>query len=426
MKSQLSGGFAAALKASSTPPATSSTGALLVVDDEAAIAASIADQFRGRYRVLTALGADEAQAMWRSEDVAVILSDQRMPGMTGAALLARSAEQHEDATRLLITGYADIEAVISAVNEGKIYHYLVKPWQPSELEVVVDHAFEHNHLLKDRRKLTEELQRANFELEAKVKERTRELEEKNALLEEANRTKNLFLGMAAHDLRNPIGNIGALAELILDVETTMSREKRNKLLGLICSQAEGMLNLLGDLLDISKIEAGKVELHPESTVLATYVEEVRERNRLLAEKKKITLTTDVAPGLPAVAFDANRIGQVLNNLLTNAFKYSPINTSVVLRVRAISGSVEFSVLDQGQGIPPDEIPKLFGAFQRASTKPTAGEDSTGLGLCISRKIVEAHGGKIGVESEPGRGSRFWFTLPVPGVDSIGIAGNTER
>ena len=142
----------------------------------------------------------------------------------------------------------------------------------------------------------------------------------------------------------------------------MSREKRNKLLGLICSQAQGMLNLLGDLLDISKIEAGKVELHPESTVLATYVEEMRERNRLLAEKKKITLTTDVAPGLPAVAFDENRIGQVLNNLLTNAFKYSPINTSVVLRVCAISGSVVFSVLDQGQGIPPDEFPKLFGAF----------------------------------------------------------------
>jgi signal transduction histidine kinase len=339
-----------------------------------------------------------------------------MPGMTGAELLALSADEHEDMTRLLITGYADIETVISAVNEGKIYHYLIKPWQPSELEVVVDHAFEHNHLLQDRRKLTEDLQRANVELEAKVKERTRELEEKNALLEEANRTKNLFLGMAAHDLRNPSGNIGALAELILDEETTMSRAERNKWLGLIRSQAESMLNLLEDLLDISKIEAGKVELHPESTVLATYVEEMRNRNRLLAEKKKITLTTVVAPGLPAVALDENRIGQVLNNLLSNAFKYSPINTSVVLGVRAISGTIEFSVLDQGQGIPPDEIPKLFGAFQRASTKPTAGEKSTGLGLCISKKIVEAHGGKIGVESEPGRGSRFWFTLPVPGVE----------
>ncbi len=416
MTSQLSAGFASVLKARSTPPATSSTGALLVVDDEPAITASIADQFRGRYRVLTALGADEARAMWQSEDVAVILSDQRMPGMTGAELLARSADEHEDATRLLITGYADIETVISAVNEGKIYHYLIKPWQSSELEVVVDHAFEHNHLLRDRRKLTADLQRANGELEAKVKERTRELEEKNALLEEANRTKNLFLGMAAHDLRNPSGNIGALAELILDEETTMSRAERNKWIGLIRSQAEGMLNLLEDLLDISKIEAGKVELHPESTVLATYVEEMRNRNRLLAEKKKITLTTDVDPGLPSVAFDENRIGQVLNNLLSNAFKYSPINTSVVLSVRAIPGSIEFSVFDHGQGIPPDEIPKLFGAFQRTSTKPTAGEKSTGLGLCISKKIVEAHGGKIGVESEPGRGSRFWFTLPVPGVE----------
>ena len=120
---------------------------MLVVDDEPVITASIADQFRGRYQVLTASKADEAQTMWRSEDVAVVLSDQRMPGMTGAELLALSADEHEDTTRLLITCYADIETVISAVNEGKIYHYLIKPWQSSELEAVVDHAFEHNRLL---------------------------------------------------------------------------------------------------------------------------------------------------------------------------------------------------------------------------------------------------------------------------------------
>ena len=416
MTSLLSSGFASALKARSAPPPTSRLGVLLVVDDEPAIAASIADQLRGRYRVLTATGAEEAQALWRSEDVSVILSDQRMPGITGAELLSRSADEHEDTTRLLITGYADIEAVVLAVNQGKIYHYLVKPWQAGELASVVDKAFERNRLLRDRRVLTEELRRANAELEAKVKDRTRELEEKNRLLEELNLTKNQFLGMAAHDLRNPSGNIVALAELIMDEEMTMALEERLDTLGLIRDQAQGMLNLLGHLLDISKIEAGKLELHPEPTVLATYVEEMRKRHRLLAERKKITLTTEVATELPAIAFDRERIEQVLSNLLSNAIKYSPSHTAVVLQVCAAPGNVEFSVLDQGQGLRPEEIPKLFGAFQRASAKPTGGEESTGLGLCICKKIVEAHGGKIGVESELGRGSRFWFTLPVPGND----------
>jgi signal transduction histidine kinase len=387
---------------------------LLVVDDEPAIAASIADQLRKRYRVLVATGAAEAMALWRTENVAVILSDQRMPDITGAELLSRSAEEHADTTRLLITGYADIDAVISAVNQGKIYHYLVKPWQPGELELIVEQAFQHHRLLQERRKLTECLQSTNVELEAKVTERTRELEEKNRLLEEMNRTKNQFLGIAAHDLRSPSGNIAAVAELILDEEMTMTPSERIEMLNLIRSQAKGMLNLLGHLLDISKIESGKLDLHPEPTVLVTYVEEIRKRQRLLADRKKITLSTEVAAELPALALDRERIGQVLDNLLSNAFKYSASNTTTFLQVRTAPNGIEFSVRDQGQGLGPDEIPKLFGAFQRASAKPTGGEDSTGLGLCICKKIVEAHGGKIGVESEIGRGSRFWFTLPAPG------------
>lgn len=412
MTSQLSGGFASALKARAAPtPPAGLLGVLLVVDDEPAIVASIADQFRTRYRVLTATGAAEAQALWQREDVSVILSDHRMPGMSGAELLARSAVEHEDTTRLLLTGYADIEAVIAAVNDGKIYHYLVKPWKPGDLESVLAKAFERNRLLRERRKLTEDLRRANIELEAKVKDRTRELEEKNGLLEEMSLIKNQFLGMAAHDLRNPIGNIAIFAGMILDEEMTMSREEQLEMLGIIRAEAKGMLNLLGELLDISKIEAGKLGLHPEPTPLPSYVEETRKRHRLLAERKKITLTAEVAAGLPAAVFDRERIGQVLGNLLSNAFKYSPAGTAVVLRVRAAPGGVEFSVIDQGQGLPPKELPKLFGAFQRASAKPTGGEVSTGLGLCICKKLVEAHGGNIGVESEQGRGSRFWFTLP---------------
>ena len=203
MNPMLGSGFGSALKARSAPALTRYVGVLLVVDDEPAIAASIADQLRGKCRILSANGADEAESIWRTENIAVILSDQRMPGVTGAELLARAAVEREDTTRLLITGYADIEAVIQAVNQGMIYHYLVKPWQPDELVRVVDKAFERNRLLQERRALTEKLRRANAELEVKVKNRTWELEEKNVLLEELNLTKNQFLGMAAHDLAIP-------------------------------------------------------------------------------------------------------------------------------------------------------------------------------------------------------------------------------
>ncbi|CAN5483565.1 hypothetical protein BH10PLA2_BH10PLA2_25810 [soil metagenome] len=355
MRAELSSGFTNALKGKSVPRPPQSVGALLVVDDEPAITQSIADQLRRRYRVLTASGAKEAEALWRTEDVSVILSDQRMPGTTGAELLSRSADQHEDTTRLLITGYADIEGVVQAVNEGRIYHYLVKPWLPIDLENVVDKAFEHNRLLRERRKLTEDLQLANVELEAKVKARTQELEEKNRLLEEMGQTKNLFLGMAAHDLRGPSGNIAALAELILDDDMTMTRAERQEMLGLIRGEAQGMLNLLGHLLDISKIEAGKLELHPEPIDLSAYVEETRKRHRLLAEQKRITLTTEVAAGLPKVAFDRERIGQVLGNLLSNAFKFSNSNSAVILQVAAAPGGIEFSIIDQGQGIQAGDV-----------------------------------------------------------------------
>jgi two-component system, response regulator PhcR len=142
-------------------------------------------------------------------------------------------------------------------------------------------------------------------------------------------------------------------------------------------------------------------------------------HRLLAERKKIHLVTKIAAGLPTVLFDKERIQQVLNNLLSNAIKFSLVHTGVILEAYPVPGGVTFAVTDQGQGIRPEELDRLFGAFHRLSTKPTAGERSTGLGLSICKKIVELHGGTIGVESEVGRGSRFSFTLPI--ADECGTA-----
>src|SRR6185437_6218038 len=140
-----------------------------------------------------------------------------------------------------------------------------------------------------------------------------------------------------------------------------------------------------------------------------------EANRPLAHKKGIQLDAEIAAGLPAVLADPSRVEQVLTNFISNAFKYSEPATGVIVRASAAEGEILVEVCDQGQGIPPDEIDNLFRFYQKTSVRPTGGEQSTGLGLAIARQIVEAHGGKVTVESEVGKGSTFRFTLPCPGA-----------
>ena len=386
--------------------------ALLVVDDHDAVIASVEELFRGRYQVLSARSVADALAIIRQGQIAVVMADQRMPGVSGSELLAEVAALEPDVTRILMTAYADLDAVMQAINQGKIYYYVSKPWEPSELEAIIDKAIEYHVLLRERRCLITELQQANNELEAKVRARTWELQEKNIALEAMNTLKNEFLGMAAHDLRSPIGNIHNLAELILDDEGQMGQEERAEIGSMICNLSQSMMNLLNDLLDITTIESGKIDLQPTPVAMRAYLRETEHYHRLLAERKKIRLITEIADNIPVVVFDQERIRQVLNNLLSNAIKFSPMHTVVRLRVYPTPVGIEFSVIDHGQGIRSDELSRLFGAFQRTSVKPTAGEHSTGLGLSICKKIVELHGGRIGVESEVGRGSRFFFVLPL--------------
>ncbi len=158
---------------------------LLVVDDEQDITASLADLFRCDYHVVTASSADEALNILSRQEVSVIVADQRMPEKTGSELLAEACLIDPDAVRILLTGYADIGAVVQAVNEGKIFFYLTKPWSTKEIQAVVAKAVEHNFLLRDNRRLVEELRQINAELEDRVKERTMELERRARELEAA-------------------------------------------------------------------------------------------------------------------------------------------------------------------------------------------------------------------------------------------------
>ena len=237
-------------------------------------------------------------------------------------------------------------------------------------------------------------------------------------LVDLNDLKNKFLGIAAHDLRSPIGVVTSYLALFLGGFLGEVSEPHRKIMEAMNRTCVSMLSLIDDLLDVSAIESGKLELNCEKVDLGAYLRECHASNKMLTEAKSIELKLDLAATLPGVVMDPSRISQVVNNLIANAAKFSHPQTTITLKARAIregSGeAVEISVADRGQGIPPDEVPKMFTAFGRTSVRPTAGEKSTGLGLAIVKRMVEAHGGRIWVESKVGEGSTFAFTLPVHG------------
>lgn len=255
-----------------------------------------------------------------------------------------------------------------------------------------------------------ELMRLNNELAATQ----RVLARRNAELDALNRQKNQFLGMAAHDLRNPIGVILAYSQILLEDEGDLNDEQR-ELIGSIRESSEFMLRMIGELLDISKIESGTVILNLRPTDLAELVRHNAVKNQVLAARKGIRLEVECDAAVGEVSIDREKIEQVLNNLIGNAIKFSNRGDAVRVHLSGAGDVVGLSVADDGPGIPEADRDRIFQPFTSTSVKPTGGEPSTGLGLLIAKRIVESHGGRIWVESELGRGSTFFVELPRAAV-----------
>ncbi|MGK3983717.1 hybrid sensor histidine kinase/response regulator [Sorangium sp. So ce136] len=376
-------------------------GALLIVDDERETLKALRRELRRDYDVVVAESAEQGYALLRERPIQVVLSDQRMPGMTGTEFYARVKADFPDTVRLLMTAYADTNAAIQAINEGGVYRFIPKPWDPPGLAGVLKDAFFQHERLSERKRLLSEL-------EARVDA----LERANQELDELNQRSHELVGIAAHDLRNPIAAIQWFSTMLL-AGAGAGREDVQRHLLKIQANAGFTLQLLEDLLDITTLEQGIVALRTQDADLRGLIAAAVSQNEHSARRKGITVAVDVPSELPRVRCDVERIEQVLSNLLSNAFKFSHPGTTVTVRARRLGDAVEVTIEDQGLGIRPEEISGLFCKFRRTSTRSTAGEKSTGLGLSICKNLVERHGGTIRVESELGRGTRVSFTLPLP-------------
>jgi signal transduction histidine kinase len=240
----------------------------------------------------------------------------------------------------------------------------------------------------------------------------RALAARNAELGQINAQLNRVMGVMAHDLRNPISVIGHYVEFLReDLEAALGPEQREMLDALEQSSLY-MKKLVDDALDVSRIGAGKLVLEVQPVELVAYVRGLIGLNAPLAARKHIELVFETAVEELVVPIDCQRMQQVINNLVSNAIQYSHPHTSVTIAIGVAAGSVALEVRDRGQGIAAQELPKVFGAFETTRTRGTQGEKSTGLGLAIVKSIVDAHRGRVSVDSELGTGSTFTVTLPI--------------
>lgn len=318
----------------------------------------------------------------------LILMDVMMPGMTGLETCRSLKATHgEDAAPVIfITAKAESDDVVDGLRAGGV-DYLPKPFRANETLARI-RAHLANRLLIARQKcLVDQLRRADA-------------------------AKNRFLGMAAHDLRNPLASIRGLAEFLADPMLGTLNAEQLDLVKTIHSTSHHMLNMVNELLDVATIASGELKMNPEPTALGDLVAKSLHLMTMEASKKNTRLNLLPTPPLPTLALDPGKISQVITNLLSNAIKYSPPGSLVTASLSQADGCIHFAVRDQGPGIPDGERDRLFKDFGRLSVRPTGGEQSTGLGLAICRNIVEAHKGTIAAENMPGGGCEFRVALPL--------------
>jgi signal transduction histidine kinase len=269
--------------------------------------------------------------------------------------------------------------------------------------------------------LYEQLQKANTRLEERVAQRTQDLTTANrrlaaqwARLRQANTFKSEILGTVAHDLKNPLGVILGRTEILKEViaDAGALDENVQAQIAYIRDAANRLTEMVNDLVSDAMADALDITIRREPVDIAALVQEVAEANRSIATRKNQTIAVSAPPN-HAASCDSDRIREAIDNLVSNAVKYSPIGGAIDLLVRQEGGGIIVEVRDQGAGLSPEDISRLFGRFQRLSAKPTAGETSTGLGLSIVKRIIDLHGGQISVDSAgPGKGATFKMTLPV--------------
>ncbi|MCV6637591.1 hybrid sensor histidine kinase/response regulator [Candidatus Albibeggiatoa sp. nov. NOAA] len=388
---------------------------ILCVDDEQSILESLKIELiqllDNSYLIETAEDGSEAleiieELLKDGYEIPLVISDYIMPNMKGDELLRYVYQSTPKTLSIMLTGQADTQAIGNAINRGNLYRYIAKPWESFDFTMTIKEAlYKYN---QDR-----QLEKFYTDLEYKIQERTEELKIKNQKLIDLDKEKNEFLGIVVHDLKNPLSAIEGLANLI-----RMSLESRDinikevlNYTKLIETSSHQMFELITNLLDVNAIESGEFNTDVRLVNILPIVEKVINQYKIPAAEKNIELELQNVEYELIAYVDANMLQQVVDNLVSNAVKYSPSYKKVYIRIIQISSYIRCEIQDEGPGLSEEEQQKLFHKFARLSPQPTANENSTGLGLFIAKKLLDMMEGKIWCNSQEGAGSTFIIEVP---------------
>ncbi|MCH7621690.1 MAG: hybrid sensor histidine kinase/response regulator [Chloroflexi bacterium] len=363
----------------------------------------------------TILGLDDPSLPTPGVDL--ILLDINMPETDGVEACQRikSVSKLRDIPVIMVTGVAAEEKLEQAFSAGAT-DYILKPTNPAEMIARIGSALELKQEMERRRSgYVSDLEEKNRELELAFME----LEKKNEELEEASRAKTQILSTATHELKTPLTSIIGYIDIILMRQNKVGplNEKQQRYLQTAQRNSYRLKSLVDDLLDISRIESGGLELTPAELELWPEIEEIVTGMQTQLNDKNIDLVLDIPQDICPVLADKLRLGQVISNLLSNACKYSPQGARVTIRAREEDAGVRIDVSDTGIGISPEDQERLFTKFFRADNSSTREVSGSGLGLYITKHLIEAHGGRIWASSQIGQGTTFSINWPKAGQDA---------
>lgn len=353
---------------------------ILYVDDEEKHLDSFKIVFRKDYEIMVAKSAAEGLEILQSNDVRLVITDQRMPSMTGVDLLEKISNLYPEITRIILTGYSDVEAIISAINKGRVFRYITKPWDKDELKETIDFALEAYNLKSE-----------NKELISKLKKTNRELDE--------------LVYRSSHDLRAPLASVLGLINL------AKKENQLDKIQQYLDLQEKSILRLDQLLKEIIQFSRNThLEIKGDKIDIKTVINEAIDIHEYFIGSQNIKKSYEITQSCDFVC-DKFRLEIVLNNLISNAIRYSNLNQDdPMLKVEAEINKNEaiIKVIDNGIGIRPEMQRNIFDMFYKGSDETVGG---SGLGLFIVRETMEKLTGEILLESELGKGSTFTIKIP---------------
>lgn len=369
---------------------------ILYVDDERGNLNAFKNTFRRDYRILLAESPGEGLELLENEKIDLILSDQRMPEMTGVEFLQQSLAANPDPNRILVTAYSDFEAIQNAINDANIFKFVKKPWDPQQFKGVIDHALESYDLKQQNKRLTEELKDNNQALEAANKE-----------LAESDRLKYDFLRIISHEMRTPLNGLKGATQLF-KISTELKPDPTNESLLAVLESSTGRLEQFLLLAErITTLKAGQYSLDLRQVDIPKLIQSATGllRDELFRNQHQVTFEFD--PNTQAITADEEILSICIREVLHNATKHTPPKAGIHVRTENLEDQIAIEITDEGTGFPETVLRNLFDVFVRDDT---GRDQSLGLNLALTKLVMDLHGGTVEAGNNPESGAKVRLVL----------------